>query len=100
MVDAMAQDESVSSLTYPDQFQTFYAAALTRVYGYFYHRLGAEPALAEDLTQDTFLAAVAELKRGTMVVAPIPWILGIARHKLLDHLRRQRRSGWKLMSWE
>jgi RNA polymerase sigma-70 factor (ECF subfamily) len=100
VVDTTAQDQRVGNLTDPDQFRTFYAIALPRVYGYFYHRLGAEPSLAEDLTQDTFLAAVAELKRGTTVVAPIPWILGIARHKLLDHLRRQRRTGWKLLSWE
>ena len=100
MVDFTAQGDNVSKLTEPDQFRTFYTAALPRVYGYFYYRLGADSALAEDLTQDTFLAAVAELKRGTTVVAPLPWILGIARHKLLDHLRRQRRSGWKHLPWE
>ncbi len=26
------------------------------------------------------------------MVAPIPWILGIARHKLVDHFRREERA--------
>jgi RNA polymerase sigma-70 factor (ECF subfamily) len=84
----------------PEQFQVFYAAALPRVYGYFLHRCGAEITLAEDLTQETFLAAVAELRRGRAVVAPLSWVLGIARHKLLDHFRQQRRIGWAVVSWE
>jgi RNA polymerase sigma-70 factor, ECF subfamily len=100
VVDVAGRQADASGLTDPDRFRAFYADALPRVYGYFYHRLGADPALAEDLTQDTFLTAVAELRRGTSVVAPVPWILGVARHKLLDHLRRQRRAGWTLLSWE
>ena len=100
MVDVATQEADASRLVDPDRFRAFYADALPRVYGYFYHRLGADPALAEDLTQDTFLTAVAELRRGTPVVAPVPWILGVARHKLLDHIRGQRRAGWMLLSWE
>jgi RNA polymerase sigma-70 factor (ECF subfamily) len=100
VVDLAAQEAVTSNLADPDQFRAFYGAALPRVYGYFYHRLGADRALAEDLTQETFLAAVAELRRGTAVVVPVPWILGVARHKLLDHFRRQRRIGWTFLSWE
>lgn len=97
---AQTQEAAGSSLADPEQFRAFYAAALPRVYGYFYARLGADAALAEDLTQETFLAAVTELRRGTRVVAPVPWILGVARHKFLDHLRRQQRRGWTLLSWD
>lgn len=73
-------------------FQAFYARALPRVYGYLLHRCGGVVATAEDLTQDTFAAAVAELRRGRRVDAPLPWVIGIARHKLLDHYRRQERA--------
>jgi RNA polymerase sigma-70 factor (ECF subfamily) len=45
------------------------------------------PALAEDLTQETFLAAVSQLQRGVVVEAPRPWLIGIARHRLIDHYR-------------
>jgi RNA polymerase sigma-70 factor (ECF subfamily) len=97
---AQAQEATASALADPERFRAFYADALPRVYGYFYSRLGADSALAEDLTQETFLAAVAELRRGTRVIAPVPWILGVARHKFLDHLRRQQRRGWTLLSWD
>lgn len=76
----------------PESFRSFYDDALPRVYGYFLHRCGGSVAVAEDLTQDTFLAAVAELKKDRRVRTPIAWIYGIARHKLLDHYRRQERD--------
>jgi RNA polymerase sigma-70 factor (ECF subfamily) len=75
----------------PDAFSDFYEVALPRVYGYFLHRCGGSVPLAEDLTQETFLAAVAELRKGRRVDAPIRWIYGIARHKLLDHYRSRER---------
>ena len=77
--------------TTPEAFRAFYEQALPRVYGYFLHRCGGSVQLAEDLTQETFLAAVAELKKGKQVRRPIAWIYGIARHKLLDHYRAQER---------
>jgi RNA polymerase sigma-70 factor, ECF subfamily len=80
-----------------DGFRRFYDDALPRVYGYLLRRCGGSVSVAEDLTQETFLAAVTELRRGRHIDAPIAWIYGIARHKLLDHYRRQerhvRRSG-------
>jgi RNA polymerase sigma-70 factor (ECF subfamily) len=77
--------------TNQDAFRAFYEEALPRVYGYFIHRCGGSVQVAEDLTQETFLAAVAELKKGKQVRTPIAWIYGIARHKLLDHFRAQER---------
>ncbi len=74
----------------PDVFRAFYEEALPRVYGYLLRRCGGSVAVAEDLTQETFLASVAELKKGRRPVTPIPWIYGIARHKLLDHYRSDR----------
>lgn len=62
-----------------------YDEALPQVYGYLLSRCGHR-ALAEDLTAETFLAAVK---------APdvsVPWLIGVARHKLVDHWRRQARE--------
>ena len=73
-------------------FRSFYEEALPRVYGYFLHRCGGSIQTAEDLTQETFLASVAELKKGRRPENPIAWVLGIARHKLIDHYRRNERS--------
>lgn len=100
MVTLATREPSVNELADPERFRAFYTAALPRVYGYFAHRVGGDAALAEDLTQETFLAAVRELRRGAPVAEPLPWLIGIARHKWLDHLRRQRRSSWTLLSWE
>lgn len=53
------------------------------------------------LTQETFLAAVRELKKGTAVETPLPWVLGIARHKLMDHYRSEARRERRLeVAWE
>lgn len=71
----------------PATFDAFYREALPVVYGYFLRRTGGSPALAEDLTQETFLSAVRQIAKGTRVDAPMPWLIGIARHRLIDHYR-------------
>jgi RNA polymerase sigma-70 factor, ECF subfamily len=76
----------------PESLRAFYAETLTVVFGYLLHRCGGSAATAEDLTQETFLAAVAELRKGRQIDNPPAWVIGIARHKLLDHYRRQARS--------
>lgn len=64
--------------------------ALPRIYGYFITRVGGDVHDAEDLTQETMLAAVDS--RGVPSAnEPMAWLFGIARHKLLDHYRRQHR---------
>lgn len=68
----------------------FYEVALPRVYGYLLRRCGSV-SVAEELAQETFVAAVVELKKGRGVAAPMAWIFGTARHKLLDHYRREER---------
>jgi RNA polymerase sigma-70 factor (ECF subfamily) len=90
--EARVHNPSNQDLANPDGFRRFYAEALPRVYGYFYSRTGGDRTVAEDLTQETFFAAARELSNGTLVDRPLPWIVGIARHKLLDHLRRARTS--------
>jgi RNA polymerase sigma-70 factor (ECF subfamily) len=76
----------------PADFRDFYDAALPRVCGFFLHRCGGRVSVAEDLTQDTFVAAVGELRKNRAVGAPLPWIYGIARHMLHDHYRAEARA--------
>ena len=76
----------------PETFRLFYEDALPVVYGYLLRRCGGSAATAEDLTQEAFLAAVGELRKGRKVENGQAWIVGIARHKLLDHYRRQGRT--------
>jgi RNA polymerase sigma-70 factor (ECF subfamily) len=76
-------------------FHAFYQTALPRIYGYLYHRCGLV-SVAEDLTQDTFLVAVAEINAGNAAVVSLPWLLGVARHKLIARFRTQAREERKL----
>ena len=72
-------------------FREFYESALPVVYGYFLRRCGGRVDVAEELTQETFMSAVKTLQRGTEIEAPLPWIVSIARRRLVDHYRAQRR---------
>jgi RNA polymerase sigma-70 factor (ECF subfamily) len=68
-----------------------YDEALPDVYGYLLSRCGARP-LAEDLTAETFLAAVDAVRRSDPPPVDTPWLIGGARHKLVDHWRRAARE--------
>lgn len=68
-----------------------YDAALPEVYGYLLARCGRR-TLAEDLTADTFLAAVAACRREPPPEPSVGWLVGIARHKLVDHWRAAERE--------
>jgi RNA polymerase sigma-70 factor, ECF subfamily len=68
-----------------------YDAALPQVYGYLLSRCG-QRALAEDLTAETFLAAVGACRANPPPELTVAWLIGVARHKLADHWRRQDRE--------
>lgn len=59
------------------------------VYGYMLRRTGGDRSLAEDLTQETFLAVVRNPP--VEVENEAAWVLTIARRRLVDHLRRSGR---------
>ena len=54
-------------------------------------RLCGDPSLAEDLTSDTFLAAILALPRFRGESGVRTWLFSIARHKWSEHLRREKR---------
>lgn len=68
-----------------------YDASLADVYGYLAYRCGSV-ATAEDLTSETFLAAVDAVRRGAVPDLSVAWLIGVARHKLVDHWRRAERE--------
>lgn len=76
-----------------------YDRGLPHVYGYLVSRCG-DRALAEDLCAETFLAAVAAVRTHTVAELTIPWLIGVARHKLVDHWRRAAREERKLAAVE
>ena len=68
-----------------------YDDALPDVYGYLVSRCGSS-SVAEDLTAESFLAAVDAVERGAVLELTTAWLIGVARHKLVDHWRRQERE--------
>ena len=98
----MAERSQVTAteLVDPVAFGHFFDATLPRVFGYFIARVGGRVAVAEDLTQETYLAAVQALRRDAAVDNPVPWLLGIARHKLLDHYRAEGSRSGRQASWD
>jgi RNA polymerase sigma-70 factor (ECF subfamily) len=85
---APSEERSVS-------FLDFYDDALPQVYGYLTMRCGPQ-ALVEDLTAETFLAAASAFSGPRESPLSLPWVIGIARHKLVDHWRRQARDERRL----
>lgn len=68
-----------------------YDTALPQVHGYLLSRC-RDRVLAQDLTADTFLAAVVAARNQPPPPISIGWLVGVARHKLADHWRRAERE--------
>lgn len=68
------------------------------VYGYLRARV-ARPSDAEDLAQDVFLRLHATRRRFDARQPLRPWILGIARNVLREHVRRAASSPGREVTW-
>jgi RNA polymerase sigma-70 factor (ECF subfamily) len=85
-------DEGVGNEPAPaGDLLALYDRALPQVYGYLRARCDSR-AVAEDLTAETFLAAVDAVRRGDCAAVDVAWLIGVARHKLVDHWRRRERE--------
>jgi len=72
-----------------DAFENLFQTHFQAVYNYALN-LGGDPALAEDLTQETFIRAHRSLARFGYPWKFRPWLFQITRNLLQDHDRRQR----------
>ncbi|NDK89206.1 RNA polymerase sigma factor [Gordonia desulfuricans] len=68
-----------------------YDDALPAVFGYVYRRC-PDRRVAEDVTSETFLAALDTVRRDPTLTPGVAWLIGVARHKLADHWRRVQRT--------
>lgn len=73
-------------------FRAFYDRVMPRVFAYLVSRGGGDRDLAEELTQQTFVAAIAQRHAFDGRSDSVTWLCGIARHKLADHFRRLERD--------
>ncbi len=72
-----------------------YDEAVPQVHGYLTRRCRGR-LVAEELTSEVFLAAVKAVKAGKVERVTVAWLIGIARHKLVDHWRAQEREQRRL----
>jgi RNA polymerase sigma-70 factor (ECF subfamily) len=68
-----------------------YPRALPQVYGYLLLRCRSA-GVAEELTSETFMAASSAIQAGRAPDLSVAWLIGIARHKLVDHWRSTARE--------
>ena len=91
----IAEHSGLQRAVEPTGFRALYDAALPEVFGYLLHRCGNR-TLAEDLTQEVFLAAARSIRQGEAVDFGVGWLIAVARNKLVDHYRREEREKRKL----
>ena len=75
-----------------DRFRSWYDVAARRLYAYLVGRCGGDGALAEELTQQSFVLAVKARDTFDGRSDPITWLIAIGRNRLVDHLRREERE--------
>jgi RNA polymerase sigma-70 factor (ECF subfamily) len=81
-------------------FAAFYDSTVADVYSYLLRAVLGNRALAEDLTQETFASVVSAVRDGRAGAYSIPWVIGVARHKLVDHYRNAAREHRRLaLAW-
>jgi RNA polymerase sigma-70 factor (ECF subfamily) len=69
-------------------FRRWYEAQAPRVYAYLHGRCGGDAALAEELTQQTFLQAIRGRRSFDGRSDQTTRLIAIARNRLVDHFRR------------
>jgi RNA polymerase sigma-70 factor (ECF subfamily) len=74
-----------------------YDSAIDDVYGYVLARC-RNREVAEDVTGEVFAAAVEAVRRNSVADLTTAWLIGIARHKLVDHWRRAEREQRRLQA--
>ena len=85
---AISLEKSPSTVLDPDSWLDSYGDLL---FGYALSRV-RDKTLAEDLVQETLLAAIATAHSFKGNSKESTWLVGILRHKVLDHFRKSSRE--------
>ena len=95
MIGGADLTESAGAVTW-DDFRRCYDTTVIAVHRYLFRACGGDRSLAEDLAQDVYTAALLRARDGDTNVLVLPWLLAVARNKLIDHFRRVERERRKL----
>jgi RNA polymerase sigma-70 factor (ECF subfamily) len=72
-----------------EQMRGIYRDTIDPLYGYVSRSCGGDRAMAEDVTQETWLRAVKDWPRNGIPDRPIAWLTTVARNLLLNEFRRR-----------
>jgi RNA polymerase sigma-70 factor (ECF subfamily) len=78
-----------------DDLVALYDSQIGDVYNFVLRRCGANVGLAEDIAQETFLAAARHFRRSANVANPA-WLYQVARRRLVDRWKAEARKERKL----
>ncbi len=73
-----------------DGLVAVYRETIEPLYAFVAPRTGGSTALAEDVTQETYLRAIATWRADGLPNEPLAWLKTVARNLLLSHFRRRR----------
>jgi len=76
-----------------DAFDKFYTHYADLVFGFIFHQVNGARTDAEEIWQDTLLAAIQKLPSYQGQSRLFTWLCGIARHKVADYRRRRNGTG-------
>ena len=84
-----SEEKSVPSVHSRDRNvgEELFTLYFDRLYTLIFNSVGRDRAVAEDITQDTFLSVLRSLKSFDGKSQLYTWIVGIARHKIADYYR-------------
>ncbi len=75
-----------------EAIQEIFQAYFERLYGFIYHNVDGDQAAAEDIVQDTFLAAIKTGRSFQGHSQVYTWLAAIAHHKIGDYYRKLKRE--------
>ena len=78
--------------------EAFYSRYANPLFAFIYHHLNESRSDAEDIWQDTLLAALRALPAYRGESRLFTWLCSIARHKIVDYFRRQGRAAAEVFS--
>jgi RNA polymerase sigma-70 factor (ECF subfamily) len=71
------------------ELERIYDETIAELYGYVSRRCGGQRELAEDVTQEAWLRALADWNRSGAPAKPIAWLTTVARNLILNHFRKR-----------
>jgi RNA polymerase sigma-70 factor (ECF subfamily) len=75
-----------------ERFLAVYDETVGSIHRYLYRASGGSQGVVDDIAQETYLAALVRARAGDESVLTLPWLLRVARNKLVDHFRRAERE--------